>query len=297
MVNIQETNTIRNLLKWAVDTLKKSNIESADINADTLLVHVLKCEKIKLYANPDKIIKDENVSKYERLINKRARHIPLQYITGHVEFMSLDFVVDKRTLIPRQETEILVETVLDKSKNRIFSDKKITIIDLCVGCGNIAIALATNLQNAQVYASDTSKEALEIAITNVKRHNVIERVHLFHGNLFDAFDENIKKGNVDFIVSNPPYVRESEWNGLEPEIKDHEPREALVGGKDGLFFYKRIIRKAPEWLRPKGLLIMEIGETQANAVTKLVEREGHFENIEIIKDLQKKKRIVSARRK
>ncbi|MFQ5715237.1 MAG: peptide chain release factor N(5)-glutamine methyltransferase [Candidatus Scalinduaceae bacterium] len=291
------TNTIRNTLRWAIDTLKNSNIESPNTNAEILLAHALSCDRIELHTNPDKIINDGVISKYKTLINKRANHVPLQYITGHVEFMSLDFVVDERSLIPRQDTEILVEAALNKIKSRTPSDKTITVVDIGTGCGNIAISLATNLQNAQVYASDISRKALAVAEINARRLKVVDRVHLLHGNLFEAFDGHLDRGDIDIIVSNPPYVREVDWNKLEPEINEHEPREALVGGKDGLRFYKRIIREAPEWLRPEGFLILEVGETQAETITELIETEGHFENIEITKDLQKIDRIVSARRK
>jgi len=295
--NIQGKNIISNILMWAINTLKNSNIESPNINAEILLAHVLSCDRIGLHTNPDKIIDDEDISKYKKLINKRTDRVPLQYITGHVEFMSLDFVVDKHTLIPRQETEILVETVLNKIKDRALPNKTITIVDIGTGCGNIAISLAANLQNAQVYASDISRGTLAVAGTNVRRHRVTDRVHLLHGNLFESFDGHLSKGNVDFIVSNPPYVSEADLNKLEPEIKDHEPLKALVGGKDGLCFYKRIIREAPEWLKPEGFLILEVGETQAETITNLIKTEGHFKNIEITKDLQKIDRIVSARRK
>ena len=282
---------------WAINILKNSNIESPNINAEILFAHVLSCDRIELHTNPDKIINDGGISKYKKLINKRASRVPLQYITGHVEFMSLDFVVDEHTLIPRPETEILVETVLNKIKNRAPSDKTITIVDIGTGCGNIAISLAANLQNAQVYASDISRGTLAVAGTNVRRHRVTDRVHLLHGNLFESFDGHLSKGNVDFVVSNPPYVSEADLNKLEPEIKDHEPFKALVGGKDGLCFYKRIIREAPEWLKPEGFLLLEVGETQAETITKLIDTEGHYENIEIAKDLQKIDRIISARRK
>lgn len=297
LINTQENNSIRHILKWAVDTLKKHGIEFPDTNAHTLLSYVLSCDKTQLYANPDKIIKDENITKYKKLVNKRLRHMPLQYITGHVEFMSLDFVVDERALIPRQETEILVETVLNMTNNKTLSDKMITIMDIGTGCGNIAVSLAINLQNAQIYASDVSKETLDLAKINIRRHKVADRICLFQGNLFEAFDKHLERGNIDFIVSNPPYVCESEWNRLDPEIKEHEPRDALVGGKDGLCFYKQIIKDAPEWLKPKGFLILETGESQAEAIIKLAEIKNHFDNIEITKDLQKKERIFSARRK
>jgi release factor glutamine methyltransferase len=282
---------------WAINTLRNSNIESPNINAEILLAHVLSCDRIELHTNPDKIIDDGDISKYKKLINKRADRVPLQYITGHVEFMSLDFIVDEHTLIPRQETEILVETVLNKIKDRALPNKTITIVDIGTGCGNIAISLAANLQNAQVYASDISRETLAVAGTNVRRHRVTDRVHLLHGNLFESFDGHLSKGSIDFVVSNPPYVSEADLNELEPEIRDHEPLKALVGGEDGLCFYKQIIKEAHEWLKPKGFLILEVGETQAETITKLIETEGHFENIEITKDLQKIDRIISARRK
>ncbi len=297
MANIHKRNTIRSILRWATNTLKDSNIESPNINAEILLAHALSCERIELHTNPDKIINDGDISEYKKLINKRATHFPLQYITGHVEFMSLDFVVDEHTLIPRQDTEILVETALNKIKDIIPSNKTITIVDIGAGCGNIAISLAAYFQNTQVYAGDISKEALAVAGINVQRHKVSDRVHLLHGNLFGSFDGHLNRGDIDIIVSNPPYVRGADWNKLESEIKVYEPRDALVGGKDGLYFYKRIIREAPEWLRPGGFLILEVGETQAETIIKLIETEGHFENIEISKDLQKIDRVVSARRK
>ncbi len=291
------TNTIRNILKWAIATLKEAEIDSPSTNADTLLSFVLSCDRTKLYTHPDEILNDADISRYKDLINERIRHVPLQYITHRVEFMSLDFFVDERVLIPRPETEILVETVLKKAPEKQYQDKRITIIDIGTGSGNIAVSLAKNLSNAEIYASDISQEALEIAKTNTQRHDVADKVHLLHGDLFDAFSSHIEKGNVDFIVSNPPYVSESEWKNLEPELRDHEPREALVGGKDGLIFYRQIIKEASDWLMPDGYLVIEIGETQANMIIKLMKNEGHYGDIEISNDLQGKERIISARRK
>lgn len=297
MRDIKKINTIRNILKWAISILKEYDIESPEINADTLLAYVLSCDRTKLYTNPDKIVKDNAINKYKELINKRKRHIPLQYITRHAEFMSLDFVVDERALIPRPETEILVETVLSKAQSKIFSNKTIIIMDIGTGSGNIAVSLTMNLKNAETYASDISKEALTVARTNAQRHEIVDRIHLLQGDIFGAFDSQLEKGCVDFIVSNPPYVSESEWNKLEPEIREHEPREALVGGKDGLCFYKQIINEATDWLKPKGYLVLEVEETQATTIVKFMEMEGRYMYIEVIKDLQGKERVISARRK
>ncbi|MFQ5687513.1 MAG: peptide chain release factor N(5)-glutamine methyltransferase [Candidatus Scalindua sp.] len=290
-------NTIRNILKLAIVTLKEADIDSPGINADTLLSVVLSCDRAKLYTNPDEIISNTDISRYKELINERIRHIPLQYITHHAEFMSLDFFVDERVLIPRPETEILVETVLENAHGKQYSNRKITIMDIGTGSGNIAVSLAKNLSDVEIYASDISQEALEIAKKNAQRHKVVDKVHLLHGDLSGAFISHIDQRSVDFIVSNPPYVSESEWKNLEPELRYHEPREALVAGKDGLCFYRQIIRDASDWLMPDGYLVIEIGETQANAIITLMESEGHYKDIEISNDLQGKERVISARRK
>jgi release factor glutamine methyltransferase len=275
--------------------LKKSEIEFPEINADTLLAYVLSCDRANLYTNPDDLINDSDTCKYNELIHKRARHVPLQYITKLVEFMSLDFVVDEGVLIPRPETEILVEAVLKKTDNKLYHDRKITIIDIGTGSGNIAVSLAKNISNVKIYASDISREALTVANENVLIHNATDKIHLLHGNIFEAFSSNVKKGQVDFIVSNPPYVSKSESKNLEPELIDHEPLLALIGGEDGLFFYKQIIKDAADWIKPGGYLIIEIGETQANSIIKLMQNELHYDEIEIINDLQGKERIISAK--
>ncbi len=297
MINTQESNTIHNILKWAINTLKKSDIEFPEINADTLLSYILSCDKTRLYTNPDDLIDDDVVLKYKDLINERKKHVPLQYITKQVEFMSLEFVVNEHVLIPRPETEILVETVLKKAHNNQNPNKRFNIIDIGTGSGNIAISLAKNLNNAEVYASDISLDALTIARINAQRHNVLNNVHLLHGDLFRAFSGSTEKEKMDFIVSNPPYVSKSEWHHLEPEVRDHEPWDALVGGEDGFCVSRQIIKSAIDWLRPGCYLVIEIGETQANKIITLIENEGKYKEIETIKDLQGKERIISAQRK
>ena len=295
MAHTQDRNTIRNILKSAIEKLKKSEIEFPEINADTLLAYILSCDRANLYTNPDDLINDSDICKYNELIHKRASHVPLQYITKRVEFMSLDFVVDEGVLIPRPETEILVEAVIKKTDNKLYHDRKIIIIDIGTGSGNIAVSLAKNISNVKIYASDISREALTVANENVLRHDVTDQIHLLHGNVFEAFSSNVKKGQVDFIVSNPPYVSKSESKNLEPELIDHEPLLALIGGVDGLFFYKQIIKDAADWIKPGGYLIIEIGETQANSIIKLMQNELHYDEIEIINDLQGKERIISAK--
>jgi release factor glutamine methyltransferase len=297
MAYAQDGNTIRDSLKWAIAVLKKSEIEFPEINADTLLAYVLSCDRTSLYTSPGNAIDDVDLRKYKELIHKRASHVPLQYIAQQVEFMSLNFMVDERVLIPRPETEILVETVLKKAQCNEYSDTSIIIMEIGTGSGNIAVSLAKNLSNAKVYTNDISADALTLAKTNIIRHKVVNRVHLLHGDFFNAFVNCVEKEHVNFVVSNPPYISESEWNRLEPEVREHEPRQALVGGEDGLCFYRKIISDAHHWLKPGGYLVIEIGETQADTIKNMIKNEVNYKEIEIIKDLQGKERIISARKK
>ncbi len=294
MTYVQEVKTIRNILKSAITVLKKSNIEFPEINADTLLAHVLYCDRTSLYTNPEKIINDADILKYKELIKIRASHVPLQYITQRVEFMSLVFVVDKRVLIPRPETEILVEEVLNKAKSNEFSEKNIVILEIGTGSGNIAVSLAKYLSNVEIYTNDISQDALTVADINVHKHEVAEKVNLLNGDFFEVFCKRVEKKNVDFIVSNPPYVSKSELNSLEPELREHEPYQALVGGEDGLSCLRKIIKESGDWLRSGGYLVIEIGEKQAKNIIKLLETEKHYTKIKVIKDLQGIKRVISA---
>jgi release factor glutamine methyltransferase len=156
--------------------------------------------------------------------------------------------------------------------------------------------LAKNLSNVDIYTNDISQDALSLAKENIQRHGVVDKVHLLDGDFFGAFCNSAEKEHIDFIVSNPPYISESEWNELDPEVKEHEPWQALVGGEDGLCFYRKIIKDAADWLRPGGYLVIEIGETQANTIIKLMQNELHYSKIEIVKDMQGKERIISAMR-
>ncbi|MCP5005515.1 MAG: peptide chain release factor N(5)-glutamine methyltransferase [Planctomycetes bacterium] len=291
-----ETVTVRHLHSWGVITLKSADIEFPQSDAAVLLSLALSCDRLELYTKPDKVLRETEIVTYKKLITQRAGHVPLQYITGHTEFLSHDFHVDKRVLIPRPETEMIVEMALDLVKREMFCGRELIIIDIGTGSGIIAISLALHLKESQVFASDISRESLNVAEINVKNLEVRERVSLLQGDLFDAFDGKLGKGRADFVVSNPPYVSESELNCLEPEIRDHEPLTALVAGEDGLYYLKRIVNGSPEWLRPDGYLILEIGQTQAEKVSQLMEQSGAFTDIQIVKDIQKRDRIVFAKR-
>ncbi len=227
------------------------------------------------------------VNKYNENIDKLIKYIPLQYITNHQEFMKLDFYVDENVLIPRSDTEILVEEVINQcSKNE---EKQYKILDLCTGSGIVGISLAKYIKNCEVVCADISKKALEIANKNAKNNNV-NNIKFIYSNMFS----NIKD-KFDIIVSNPPYIKREVIEELEKEVQN-EPHIALDGGIDGLDFYKIIINQAYDYLNDTGGLFLEIGYDQREEVTNLLKKSGKFGNIYSKKDLYGNDRIVVARR-
>ncbi|HHT9126691.1 MAG TPA: peptide chain release factor N(5)-glutamine methyltransferase [Candidatus Brocadiia bacterium] len=293
--------TIKSALSNAVKLFKDSNIDASSLDAEVLLAHVLHCRRTDLYVNFDRVLGEEDISNFMLLVQKRILRMPLQYITGHSEFMSLDFIVNKSVLIPRPETEFVVESVIRKS-NLLSEQKTLNILEIGTGCGNIAVSLAVNLRlssgrslkNVRIYTCDISKDALSVARTNARRHNVSEKISFLQGDLFNAFEGLDLRGKVNFVVSNPPYVAETERAELQPEVINHEPELAIFGGRDGLIFYRRIFSEAPDWLAPDGYLIMEMGEGQVNAVATLIREYPFFDGLEIVKDLQKIDRVLIA---
>ena len=217
-------------------------------------------------------------SKFMKIINKRASGIPYAYIVGHKEFMKLDFEVNKNVLIPREDTEILVQEVINLNKKKI--------LDMCTGSGCIAISLAKYIENSIVDAVDVSKKALTIAKLNAKKNNVC--INFIESNLFTEVDDQ-----YEIIVSNPPYIKTEDLKDLQVEVKN-EPMKALDGGKTGLYFYKKIIKDAKKYLKLNGVLALEIGYDQAEEVTDLLKENGYNE-IKIIKDLSGNDRVVIAR--
>ena len=237
-------------------------------------------------ASPGKNIPEELEKKYYRFISNRLRGVPLSYITGVKEFWSIPFRVSPAVLIPRPETELLVDKVLELS-----SSKEEVIVDIGTGCGNIAVSIAKELPQATIYATDISKEALKTARKNaqmIKSNNIT----FVHGHLLEPLKRINLKGKCDFIISNPPYVSEAEWNMLPSEIRNYEPREALVAGHTGLEVIKEIILDAPLFLKPGARLILEIGEGQRNKVASLFDSRWH--EVNFYNDLSGIPRVVTA---
>ena len=282
--------TVREMLSNGSRMLKLAKIESSALEAGMLLCYVLKCDKVYIHTRTDEQVSPVDSQEYIKLIDKRAAGVPLQYLIGKQEFMSLDFQVKSGVLIPRHDTETLVEAVLDESKKTDL--EKITILDIGTGSACIAISLAYYLKNSRVYAIDISEDALSIARANAIACGVKDKIIFLKSNIFGALDKDKKKYSkfFDIIVSNPPYISTEDINNLSVEVKDHEPLIALDGGADGLCFYRKIIQDSNIYLKPGGILAFEVGINQAEPVEKLMFK--MFDNISIIKDLSGIKRVV-----
>lgn len=273
---------ISDLIAWTTDYFKRRGIETARLDAELLLARALECSRLDLYLNYFEPVAPFHLRIYRELVRRRARREPVAYIIGEKEFMGLKFKVDRRVMIPRPETEILVEAAL----KRVGPEGR--ALDLGTGSGAIAVALAKRLPGWDIWATDISREAVEVARLNAEAHGV--DVKFAVGDLFGPID-GLK---FDLIVSNPPYIPSSEIPSLQPELS-YEPRIALDGGEDGLEVLRRIVSEAWGHLSPGGLLCLEVGFDQARKVVELLEREGMYEGPEVIKDYSRIDRVVVAR--
>jgi release factor glutamine methyltransferase len=276
--------------------LERAGIESARLDAECLLAHILTCPRWLVVLEKRRRLTREQFGRYLRLLQQRERREPLAYLLGTREFWSLPLVVASGVLIPRPETETVVEAALAACAGLLLrSPGGPVIIDLCTGTGAIAIALARELPDARVFATDSSRRALRVARANVEAHGVADRITLLRGNLWRALDGVLSNGQADLIVSNPPYIPSGAIEALMPEVQ-WEPRRALDGGPDGLRFHREIIATAPRHLRPGGFLLVEIGADQAGAARRLLETRGSFEGCRVFQDLAGRDRVIAARR-
>ena len=279
--------TLKSLLAEGREVLTAAQIADADIDAWLLLQYVTGINRMMYLMEPDKSVSNEDTLAYHEVIARRATHYPLQYSTHTQEFMGLDFYVDERVLIPRQDTEVLVEMALE------FLKDGMTVLDMCTGSGCILISLAANRRLASGLGVDLSEGALEVAQKNA-RANGLDQLEWIQSSLFEAFENDLDKSDklqVDMIVSNPPYIESEVIPTLMPEVRAHEPMMALDGFEDGLYFYREITANAPAYLKNKGYLLFEIGYNQGEAVADLMRMTG-FVNIRIKKDLAGLDRVV-----
>lgn len=280
--------TIGNLLKEGASILKEAGSPSAYLDAQILLCHIAGLSKVDIIRDRDKSLGEDISERFFQLIEERKMGKPIQYITGHQEFMGLDFYVHENVLIPRPDTEILVEKVLQLLKNK----ENLEIADVCTGTGAIAVSLAYYIPDSFVYASDISHHAVECCRRNIDKHGLESRMKLLQGDLLEPLFEEGLEGRLDALVSNPPYISKNDMETLPLSVRGFEPHLALYGGGEGLDFYIRILKDAARLLKKGGLLAFEIGYDQGPALTKLIEDKGSYKNIRIEKDLAGLDRVV-----
>jgi release factor glutamine methyltransferase len=287
--------TIKALIDVTADYLRQKGIDSPRLDAELLLSHLLRCRRLDLYLRFDQPLSEEELSGYRSLVRRRADREPLQYIRGRQEFWSLDFEVGTGVLIPRPETELLVETALALHREGdIPGGVAPRILDLGTGSGILAVCMAGEIEAARVWASDVSMEALTRARRNARSQGLDERISWVQGDLFGPFRAS-DQSRFDLILSNPPYVPEEELQRLAPEVRDHEPRQALDGGPGGTGVVRRILREAPAFLSRGGRLLVELDPRQGEEVLKTAEDVGAYDRVETIPDHSHRVRAVSAR--
>jgi release factor glutamine methyltransferase len=279
-------------LKQAVDSAYElfvaNDVPSPRLNAELLLMFVLGQERAYLYAHPERELIAEEQDRYDEVIRERARGCPTQYITGHQEFWGLDLLVSPAVLIPRPETEHLVETVLELVKQR-EPEEKLRLIDVGTGSGCIALALASELPQAEIHACDLSDEALEMARANAARLGLENRIAFRKSDLLSAFAGE----TFDFVVSNPPYVGESEADKVQRQVREFEPKVAVFSGQEGMDIYRRLIPQAKEALKPGGWFAAEIAFSAESKVRELM---AGWDEVQVTPDLQGIPRVIAARR-
>ncbi|MGA2423285.1 MAG: peptide chain release factor N(5)-glutamine methyltransferase [Terriglobales bacterium] len=276
----------------AVDRLTSARVPSPRMNAELLIMYTLDCDRAYLYAHPERKLTPDETERYDEALARRSTGVPAQYITGHQEFWGLDLIVSPAVLIPRPETEHVVETVLELARRKIVeqpASPPIQIVDVGTGSGAIALALAKELPTAQIHATDISPEALEVARANAARHDLTSRIDFHRADLLDGFSP----ASFDFVVSNPPYVGESEEDSVQLEVRKFEPRSAVFAGPTGLEVIARLIPQALTALKPGGWLVFEISGTIAEAVRPKL---AGWTDVGLRNDLQGIARVAAARK-
>jgi len=285
--------SLRDVLSTAIDRLTAARVPSPRMNAELLLRFTLGVDRSYLYAHPEREITADEQTRYDDALAQRARGVPAQYITGHQEFWGMDLIVNPAVLIPRPETEHVIETVL-KIVRQLYdggraSSPGMRIADVGTGSGCIALALANELSEAELQATDISLAALEVARANAARHQLENRIQFRETDLL----EGLEPASFDFVVSNPPYVGESEQDQVQLEVRKFEPRKAVFAGPTGLEVIERLIPQAQSALRPGGWLVMEISGTIAPGMKHLL---GLWDAVQVTNDLQGIPRVASARK-
>jgi release factor glutamine methyltransferase len=281
---------VHDILNDATHDFEEADIPSARLDAEVLLSFCLGCDRLEFYKNPDMIISETQLAAFRNLIARRLQWEPVAYITSRKEFWSFSLEVNNSVLIPRPDTEVIVEEALNLCRK--MDSSEIKILDIGTGSGAIALALAAEITGAKVVATDISEAAVNLAKKNAAALGLKEKIDFRHGNLFEPVN-----GFFDIIICNPPYISAREYEKLPTGVKDYEPQEALWAGKSGLEFYEKLIYQAAAFLQKNGWLLLEIGAKQESGVCGIMEAAGFYDSIEMRRDYAGLPRVIKARRK
>jgi len=285
---------ILDLIRWADEFFRGKGLATPRLDAEVLLAETLGMDRVGLYTHFDQPLQTEELARFKKLIRRRLQHEPVAYIIGQREFWSLTFKVTPDVLIPRPETEILVAEALKVFSGPEQTERNFRILEIGTGSGAISVALAKELPAALLVATDLSEKALSIAQENALRHGVHQRIHFLQGDLFHPLAEG---SAFELIITNPPYIAHDDFPSLPPEVRDFEPRVALDGGKDGLTFFRKVLPRVGEFLRPEGWFLAEIGAGQEQKIRQIAQENREFISCDFVPDLSGIKRVFKARKK
>jgi release factor glutamine methyltransferase len=275
--------TLLEILNLSTDHLKNKIVSEARLSSELLIASVLNIRRLDIYLQFERILTEEEIKAIRGFLKRRAAHEPVQYILGHTEFYGMKFIIDQSVLIPRSDTEILVEKAIG-----LIGNRDLTVYEIGTGSGCIAVSLAKHCPNIRIKACDISIQALDIAEKNADLNGYAKRITFEKLNIL----ENVPEGKYDILISNPPYISKPVFENLDRQVRDYEPAGALTDGMDGLTFYRRINELAPVMLNDGGSIIIEIGYDQAEKVREIYKKS--FRNVEVLKDYSKNDRVVTA---
>ena len=288
--------TVRRILEWTSGFFTRKNLDTPRLSSELLLAHVLAAPRIKLYTEYDRPLSEDELSRMRSLVQRAAEEEPIAYLTGRAHFFNLEFEVTRDVLIPRPDTETLVENVLQTVRHQPGLEAP-RVIDLCTGSGCIAAAVAQHLKSATVLATDVSPAAVAVARRNVERLGLGGRVVVEQGDLFEPLTRMVDVQPFQLVLANPPYIRSADVPQLDRSVREYEPAQALDGGPDGLDLHRRILAEAPDRLVPGGRVFLEIAFDQGESAQELASAYPAFEHVRVLKDFGGRDRVLAAQRK
>jgi release factor glutamine methyltransferase len=291
-----ETWTVRRLLEWTVPFFERKDVDSPRLSTEMLLCHILKAPRIKLYTDYDRALSPADLTAFRALVKRASEQEPIAYLTGRAPFFNLEFDVTPDVLIPRPDTETIVENVLQLARNQVGMDRP-RIIDLCTGSGCVAAAIAHHLKTADVVAIDISPAAVTIAKKNIEALGLSDRVIVEAGDLLEPISRLADPRPFDLLTANPPYICSGQIETLDRSVRDYEPLLALDGGIDGLAFHRRILNESPPRLMPGGRVFLEIAFDQGPAALAMAAEHDVFEDARVLRDQAGNDRVLTASRK